>query len=106
MKRHHRIRAALALLLVLLAASAASAGVVRIEIRRRDEFRTYVRLIGRIFFAVDPMAPANRGIADLGLARKNAGGLVEFSSEVLLFQPKGSSARGTVFFEIVNRGRD
>jgi hypothetical protein len=33
--------------------------------------------------------------------------LVEFSSDVLFFQPKAlESARGTVFFEIVNRGRE
>jgi hypothetical protein len=104
MSRRRLTRLAFAILLLLIAASAASAGVVRIEIRRRDEFRTYVRLIGRVFFAVDPMAAANRGIADLALAPRNAGGLVEFSSDVVFFQPK--TARGAVFFEIVNRGRD
>jgi hypothetical protein len=107
MRPRLRRPAALAFLLLLLASSSVSAGVVRIEIRRQDDFRTYVRLIGRVFFAVDPAAPANRGIADLALAPRNASGLVEFSSDLLFFQPKApGAARGTVFFEIVNRGRD
>ena len=96
-----------ALLILVVVAASASAEVIRIEVRRRDEFRTYVRLIGRVYFAVDPAAPANRQIADLSLAPRNLAGLVEFSGDVLFFQPKNSaSARGTVFFEIVNRGRD
>jgi hypothetical protein len=97
----------LALLLLFLHAATASAEVVRIEIRRRDDMGTHERLIGRVYFAVDPALPANRGIADLSLAPKNADGRVEFSSDLLFFQPKDAAkARGTVFFEIVNRGRD
>ena len=96
-----------ACLILLLLAPTASAEVVRIEIRRRDDFRAYVRLIGRIYFAVDPAAPANRNIADLVLAPTDARGKVEFSADVLFFQPKAAGpAGGTVFFEIVNRGRD
>ena len=95
------------LLIVLLLATSASAGVVRIEIRRRDNVGNYERLIGRVYFAVDPANPANRDIADLRLAPTNAGGLIEFSSDVLFFRPRNSDrALGTVFFEVVNRGRD
>jgi hypothetical protein len=91
----------------LLLATSASAEVVRIEIRRRDTFGNYERLIGRVFFAIDPANPANREIADLRLAPRNANGLVEFSGDVLFFRPKTSDrALGTVFFEVVNRGRD
>jgi hypothetical protein len=76
-------------------------------VRRRDDFRGYVRLIGRVYFTVDPKSLANRGIADLALAPTNAAGLVEFSSDVLFFQPKNPGpGGGTVLFEIVNRGRD
>ena len=96
-----------ALAISLLLAGVASAEVVRIEIRRRDDAGTHERLIGRVHFAVDPAAPANRGIADLALAPRNAGGMVEFASDLLLFKPKEPQrARGTVFLEIVNRGRD
>ena len=62
-------------------------------------------MIARVHFAVDPKLPANRAIADLALAPRNADGLVEFSSDLLFFQPKASArARGTVFLEVVNRG--
>ena len=96
-----------ALVISLLLAGVASAEVVRIEIRRRDDAGTHERLIGRVHFAVDPTAPANRGIADLALAPRNASGMVEFASDLLIFKPKEPQrARGTVFLEIVNRGRD
>jgi hypothetical protein len=88
-------------------AQVASAEVVKIEIRRRDDLGTHERLIGRVHFAVDPTLPANRGIADLDLVPTNGSGLVEFAADVLFFTPKEASrARGTVFLEVVNRGRD
>jgi hypothetical protein len=93
--------------LVLLVARVASAGVVRIDVRRRDDLGTHERVIGRVYFAIDPNLPANRGIADIDLAPKNANGKVEFASDLLFFRPKDARhARGSVFFEIVNRGRD
>lgn len=93
--------------LLLLCSELASAEVVRIDVRRRDDAGTHERVIGRVHFAVDPTLPANRGIADLDLAPKNARGMVEFSSDVLFFRPKDAArARGTVFLEVVNRGRD
>ena len=68
---------------------------------------THERVIGRVHFAIDPRLPANRGIADLDHAPRNAAGKVEFSSDVLFFRPKDARrARGTVFVEVVNRGRD
>ena len=95
------------LVCLLAVADAATAEVVRIDVQRRDDFGTHERVIGRVHFAVDPMAPANRGIADLDLAPRNSDGKVEFSSDLLFFRPKDASrARGTVFLEVVNRGRD
>lgn len=96
-----------ALAVLLLVAHAAAAEVVRIDVQRRDDFGTHTRVIGRVHFAVDPMAAANRGITDLVLAPRNADGRVEFSGDLLVFLPKSSAgARGTVFLEVVNRGRD
>jgi hypothetical protein len=93
--------------LLLLLAQAAAAEVVRIEVRRRDDAGTHERVIGRVFFEIDPTSPANRAIADLTVAPRNAGGRVEFSGDVLFFRPKDAArARGTVFLEVVNRGRD
>jgi len=93
---------------VLLAlADVVAAEVVRIEVRSRDDWGTHERIIGRVHFAVDPAAPANRGIADIDAAPKNAAGKVEFSSDLLFFRPKDvRRARGTAFVEVVNRGRD
>ena len=95
------------IVLLLVCADAAVAEVVRIDVQRRDDWGTHERIIGRVHFAVDPMAPANRGIADIDAAPRNAAGKVEFSSDVLFFRPKDAQrARGTAFVEVVNRGRD
>ena len=94
---------------LLLLAQAAAAEVVRIDVRRRDDYGTHERIIGRVHYAIDPKAPANRRIADIQFAPTNDRGLVEFSGDVLFFRPKNvgfATTRGTVFLEVVNRGRD
>ncbi len=92
---------------LLLCAQWTSAEVVRVEVKRRDDFGSHERIIGRVYFAVDPKLSANRGIADIDLAPTNADGKVEFVGDVLFFRPKDSArARGSVFLEVVNRGRD
>jgi len=95
------------LVCLLAVAEAATAEVIRIDVQRRDDWGTHERIIGRVHFAIDPMAPANRGIADIDHAPRNSNGKVEFSSDLLFFKPKDARrARGTVFLEVVNRGRD
>jgi hypothetical protein len=95
------------LVCLLAVADAATAEVIRIDVQRRDDWGTHERIIGRVHFAIDPMAPANRGIADIDHAPRNSNGKVEFSSDLLFFRPKDARrARGTVFLEVVNRGRD
>ena len=103
-----RVRASCATLLIaLVAASAASAEVVRVEVHKRIDEGRYERVVGRVYFAVDPQLPANRAIADLAIAPRNSAGLVEFSSDLLFIRPKdGRRANGTIFLEVVNRGRD
>ncbi|MGH9146268.1 MAG: alpha/beta hydrolase domain-containing protein [Vicinamibacterales bacterium] len=92
---------------LFLLAQVASAEVVGIDVLRRDDAGTHERIVARVHFAVDPMLPANQAIADLAFAPRNRAGLVEFAGDLLLFLPKPSvSARGTVFLEVVNRGRD
>jgi hypothetical protein len=94
-------------LLLLVLADAAVAEVVRIDVQRRDDWGSHERIIGRVHFAIDPTAPANRAIADIAHAPRNRDGKVEFSSDLLFFRPKDARrARGTVFLEVVNRGRD
>jgi len=92
---------------LLIAAQVASAEVVRIDVRSREDFGTHERVIARVHYAVDPKLPTNQGIADLAAAPRNADGKVEFAGDLLLFLPtRPASARGTVFLEVVNRGRD
>lgn len=88
-------------------ASTAAAEVVRVDVRRRDDAGTHERVIARVHYAVDPKLAANQGIADLTLAPRGPDGRVEFAGDLLLFVPKASTrALGTVFLEVVNRGRD
>ena len=100
--------AALRILLALLTfARMASAEVTGIDVRSRADFGTHERVIARVHYAVDPKLPANQRIADLAFAPKNPDGRVDFVGDLLLFLPKQSaSARGAVFLEVVNRGRD
>jgi hypothetical protein len=98
------IRMAFALLLV---APPASAEVARIDVRSRADFGTHERVIARVHYAVDPRLPINQRIADLAAAPRNTDGKVEFAGDLLIFLPRrASAARGTVFLEVVNRGRD
>src|ERR1700731_3807697 len=83
----------------------ATAEVARVEILSRRDEGSFERIVGRVYFAIDPKAPANQGIADVSLAPLNSQGKIEFSSDLLLFRPKSSAKnRQTVFFEIVNHG--
>ena len=94
---------AAALLLVL--SCLARAEVDRIEIRSRGDAGRYERLVGRVYYSVDPKLAANRPITDLALAPKNSEGKVEFSGDVMVWRPKDPhKARGSVFLEVVNRG--
>jgi hypothetical protein len=65
----------------------------------------YERLAGRVFFAIDPEDPANRPIVDLDHAPRNAAGLVEYSTDVLILKPLDLS-RGNrrLLYDVNNRG--
>lgn len=98
----------------LLLALPAVAEVVRIDVETRSAVADgksyglagpYERLAGRIYFAVDPMNPANRVIRDIDFAPTNDAGLVEFSSDFYLLKPVDANAgNGTVFVDVMNRG--
>jgi hypothetical protein len=98
----------------VFAASPAFAEVTRVDIQRREDvlngksFGTagpYEKLVGRVYFAVDPANPHNRIIADIDKAPRNAEGKVEFSSDLYIIKPKDAAkGNGVVFFDIVNRG--
>ncbi|HEY2915374.1 MAG TPA: alpha/beta hydrolase domain-containing protein [Candidatus Angelobacter sp.] len=94
--------------------SLAQARVVRVEITSRGDIQegkpfgtagTYEKIVGRVYFAVDPSNLHNRQIVDLDKAPRNAHGEVEFSADLYLLKPK-EMAKGNqaVLFEVSNRG--
>jgi hypothetical protein len=102
-------------LVLALAASTASARVVRVEVARRADVLAgksfglpgaYEKLVGKVYFALDPENEANRIITDLALAPRNARGEVEFSADLYIFKPKDiARGNGAALLEINNRGR-
>jgi len=101
--------------LALLAASTATAEVVRIDVERSHDIADgesyglagpYESMAGRIHYAVDPRDSVNRIIRDIEHAPTSSAGLVEFSADFQLIKPKDIEAgNGAVFFEVANRGR-
>lgn len=95
-------------------ASSADAHVTRVEILSRADIQDgrafglagpYERIIGRVYFAVNPENIHNRQIVDLDKAPRNAQGEVEFSADLYLFKPKDmAKGNNAVLFEVSNRG--
>ncbi|NOT24653.1 MAG: hypothetical protein HOP16_01005 [Acidobacteria bacterium] len=91
--------------LAVVAPALARAEVTRIEITSRADlaFAGYEKIVGRVFFAVDPADPRNMIVADIDKAPRNAMGRVEFSSDFELVRPK-ANGNGVLLVDIVNRG--
>ena len=65
----------------------------------------YERITGTFVGEVDPGDAKNAIIQDLQLAPKNANGMVEYSSQFVLFKPKDmSKASGVLRYDAPNRG--
>src|SRR6185369_796588 len=103
MRCHHWI-AAVALLVA--GAGVAAAEVTRVEVATRADvgLSGYEKIVGTIFFAVDPKAARNRVVADLDKAPVNGAGLVEFSSDLYILRPKATPGNGAALVDILNRG--
>jgi hypothetical protein len=101
--------------LLLLTPLILPAALVRVEISERSPILdgksfgktgAYERFVGKAYFAVDPMSPANKDVVNIQLAPRNAKGLVEFYADFVLFAPADpKKSNGTLFFEVSNRGR-
>jgi alpha/beta hydrolase family protein len=94
-------------LTLCLAAWCAQAAVTRVEVASRTDVpnTNYERIVGKVYFAVDPKLANNQIIRDITLAPVNAKGLVEFSSDLYVLQPKDpKKSNGTALLEISNRG--
>ncbi|HEU4415096.1 MAG TPA: alpha/beta hydrolase domain-containing protein, partial [Candidatus Angelobacter sp.] len=108
------LRATSAMLLALVLVTAGEARVLRVEVTSRTDVNdgkafgpagAYEKIIGRVFFAVDPANLHNQQIVDLDKAPRNASGEVEFSADLYLLKPR-DMAKGNqaVLFEVSNRG--
>ena len=81
-KRAHWFRIVMALTMFCLLAPAASrADVTRVDVQRREDVLggksfgsvgPYEKIVGKVYFAVDPNNPHNKIIVDLDKAPKNA----------------------------------
>ncbi len=99
----------------LACVSAAQAEVTRIEIASRTDVLggksfgdtgPYEKIVGRVFFAVDPAHSANKRIVDIDKAPRDASGRVLFSADLYALVPKDVTRRnGAALFDVVNRGR-
>lgn len=66
----------------------------------------YERVIGTARGEVDPALPANRGIALIDKAPRDAAGRVEYATSVFILRPKDPArGNGRILYEVNNRGR-
>ncbi|WP_237479467.1 alpha/beta hydrolase domain-containing protein [Lichenibacterium dinghuense] len=98
-----------------LAAGPASARIVALDIHRLPGLAfggqsfgavgPYEKWVGRATGAVDPMDPVDGAIADIRLAPRNAQGLVEYATPVVILRPADPSrGRHAMLFDLNNRG--
>jgi hypothetical protein len=92
------------------AASTAAAEVVKLTVEHRQPFanptQPYEKVIGRFFGELDPRLPQNAVITDIGLAPRNARGMVEYSATFAILKPADmSKATGVLVYQVPNRGR-
>jgi hypothetical protein len=67
---------------------------------------TYDSLRGRVTGEVDPNDPRNAVIVDLQLAPRNARGMVEYETDVLILRPTDRArSNHRLWYELSNRGR-
>jgi len=100
---------------VACASYCAQAEVTRIEIASRTDVLggkplgaagAYEKIVGKVFFSVDPAHPRNKAIVDLDKAPRDADGRVTFSADLYVLAPKDAArANGVAFFDVLNRGR-
>jgi Alpha/beta hydrolase domain len=93
----------------------AHAEVSRVEIASRADvlggkpFGTagaYEKLVGKVFFSVDPTHPRNKPILDIDKTPQDATGRVTFSADLYVLTPKDAArGNGVALFDVLNRGR-
>src|SRR5881275_644598 len=99
----------------LVAAPAAEARVTKIQIASKQsptfgghtfkDVGPYEKIVGKAFGELDPKDPRNAVIVDIGLAPKNANGMVEYAFDFYILKPVDlSKGNHKVMYEPPNRG--
>src|SRR6476620_4810756 len=105
----------LALCLAAVTASGAEARITKIEITKVEKptfegssfgaVGQYEKLIGRAYGEVDPKDKRNAVIVDINNAPKNARGMVEYNTDVIILKPVDmTKANHRMWYEVNNRG--
>ena len=89
--------------------------VVEIQIEAIERFAaersfgdagSYLRIKGVAKGEIDPAAPGNSVIADLGKAPRNARGMIEYETDFFILRPAElRRANGVLVYDVTNRGR-
>ena len=67
---------------------------------------SYEKLVGKVYYSVDPAHPRNTPIVDIDKAPRDASGRVTFSADLYVLAPKDAArGNGVALFDVVNRGR-
>jgi hypothetical protein len=66
----------------------------------------YEKIIGKVYFSIDPTHPRNVAIVDVEKAPRDAAGHVTFSADLYVITPKDvARGNGVALFDVLNRGR-
>src|SRR5258705_205005 len=66
----------------------------------------YEKIIGKVYFSIDPTHPRNVAIVDVAKAPRDAAGHVTFSADLYVIAPKDvARGNGVALFDVLNRGR-
>src|SRR5262245_45134425 len=108
-------RALIAAAIVCSGSHGSKAEVTRIEIATRTDVLdgktfgavgVYEKIVGKVYFSVDPTHPRNTAIIDVDKAPRDATGRVTFSADLYVLAPKDATrGNGVAFFDVLNRGR-
>ncbi len=109
------VGALLLLAVMLITGSSAQARIIRIEItsvqsptfngKSFGRVGSYEKLRGKAYGELDPNSPQNALITDIGLAPRNAKGMVEYAMDIYILKPVNlANGNHKLFLEINNRG--
>lgn len=111
---NHKLQIVAIAIVSWLITSLLAAEVVRFEIIAREPFASgqafgdvgeYERIVGRVYFELDPELPQNQNVIDLKLAPRNERGRVELSADLIILTPKElGKGNGALLYGVNNRG--